>query len=237
MKNLLLGVFIILFIAVIVFLIVKCFKNQSNFNNNNNNNKYKNFHIVCAKYDKNTDFLNKINIKNTIIKKKIDVMNNGFEASSYIYYIIKNYNKLPDNIIFIHDENKSWHHKGMLSNVLYKHIDYYNNNNLKYYNFNDKKLSINILNKEIDNKFFDKFWNECMYYKYGSYKNIEVNDNCCSQFIVNKNNILQHDKLFYINIFNWIKNNTIDNNDSSILNSNYHVGRFLEYTWNIIFKI
>jgi hypothetical protein len=37
--------------------------------------------------------------------------NNGREASAYVSYIIENYDKLPNMLIFMHGHEQSWHHK------------------------------------------------------------------------------------------------------------------------------
>jgi hypothetical protein len=39
------------------------------------------------------------------------IPNKGREASSYLRYIIDNYDTLPEHIAFIHGHEKAWHHK------------------------------------------------------------------------------------------------------------------------------
>jgi hypothetical protein len=38
---------------------------------------------------------------------------------------IENYDNLPENVIFIHDEDESWHHDGKITDNIYKWIDEY----------------------------------------------------------------------------------------------------------------
>lgn len=74
--------------------------------------------VVCARYDKRTDFLNTLSqhfdvkIVQKIHDKPFDkkyvhhtVINKANEATSYLSYIVRCYDDLPENIIFIHDEN------------------------------------------------------------------------------------------------------------------------------------
>jgi hypothetical protein len=100
--------------------------------------------IVCSRYNKNVDFVYKINDNkniNILIYDKENPnnilnipYNRGQEASVYLKYIIDYYDKLTDFTFFIHDEEYSWHHSGSL-------IDKYKEavmSNKKYFNINDK---------------------------------------------------------------------------------------------------
>lgn len=55
--------------------------------------------IVVAKYREDTTWAEKYS-EVVIIEKGVDMANYGREASSYLYYIIRNYNNLSDYTIF-----------------------------------------------------------------------------------------------------------------------------------------
>ena len=95
--------------------------------------------IVCAKYNKNTDFLKNTSIPSIVIEKNKEVPNVAHEATSYLYYILQNYESLPPNVIFIHDENGSWHHEGDITDNLEKWIKEYEKEG-GYYEFNNMKI-------------------------------------------------------------------------------------------------
>ena len=71
--------------------------------------------VVVAHYNENIDWLKNIKYNVTVISK-IGIpsetgKNRGNEASSYLEYIIQNYNNLSDYTIFIHGHQSDWHHK------------------------------------------------------------------------------------------------------------------------------
>jgi hypothetical protein len=152
------------------------------------------------------------------------IPNKGNEASSYLQYIIENYNNLANYTFFIHGHRNSWHHKEnideKINNIIINH-DYYNLNDqnitttyeLSQREHNEYKIIIqlvpileNILNKKID---FEKI-------KY----------RCCAQFYVSKKNILLNDINVYKKLYEFIMNTNI---------SSYFTSRLFEYTWHFIF--
>jgi len=105
-------------------------------------NNYTN--IVVSRYNRNVDFVYRINNNkniNILIYDKENPtnpynvpVNRGQEASVYLKYITDYYDQLPDYTFFIHDEEYAWHHSGSI-------IDKYQEaivSNKKYYNINDK---------------------------------------------------------------------------------------------------
>lgn len=64
-------------------------------------------HLVVAKYKEDVSWLSKVNIPYTVYDKSDDPMlysfrlpNVGREAHTYLYYIVENYHRLPDVVIF-----------------------------------------------------------------------------------------------------------------------------------------
>lgn len=194
------------------------------------------YHIVCANYTNQVDFLNEINLSNTVVKKNIDVPNKANEATSYLHYIIKNYENLPSNIIFIHDENESWHHSGKITEKIKEWIEKYEQNGKMYYEFNN--MTINKSDIYDNNPVFKEYWDTCLKNTKGDYNDaMPEQGKCCAQFIVSKERILENPKEFYINLYDWLINKTDGegNGDQNSLYSGHYTGRYLEWTWRFIF--
>jgi hypothetical protein len=241
-------ILISLIIALILILILFYIK-IDNFNNIDFNKYF----IVCARYNKDVSFLNKIPINNSVLQKgnkEGEIVNIANEATSYLYYIINNYDKLADNVIFIHDEDENWHHDGKISDNIYKWIKYYEDNKLEYYNFNNYTVNFTDLNLDkniikINNEepypekvvsAFNKYYETILI----PYKKIMVNKQikCAAQFIISKQRIRKNSKEFYEKIYNWLITNTNGegNGDMNDPYSGYWTGRFLEITWDYIFN-
>jgi len=224
--------FTVIFLLVVIFYFIKkiYFK--------------KKYTIICARYNKNTDFLDilskKFDVK--IIQKKgvsynnkyVDhlVVNKAHEATSYLSYIIKYYDNLPDNMIFIHDENKSWHHEGLITDNIYEWIDMYETTN-GYYEFNNKKTDQCSWCYKRD--VFNKLWEEL--FPNRKLEKHNFNGKCCAQFIISKERILKNSKDFYMKYYNWLVTYTQDQGNGNIKNfySGYWTSRYAEWLWKVIF--
>lgn len=206
----------------------------------NNNNNITN--IVVSRYKKKVNFAFKITKNSKIFVYDKENKNNplnipvnkGNEASVYLKYIIDYYDNLSNFTFFIHDEEYSWHHSGSIIN---KYKEAVNSKN-PYYNINDKCL----WNKRntIINNYGIKLYNFFM----GWYKNYleeyipisKVPNNTdfiygyrgSAQFLVHKNLIRNFPKEFYIKLYNWILTTNIPT---------YFSGRFLEWTWHLMWYI
>jgi len=222
--------YILLFIFLIIIIGVFLFYNKTIFENFSNNDDYV---VICANYNKPTDFLEEIPIKSIVLKKGEEIPNKAHEATTYLHYMIKNYDNLPENMIFIHDENESWHHDGKITERIYEWIEKYEKNGKTYYEINDKEQNV----KEWNNKTHEKFWNEVFLDYFGEYdKCKKVDGKCCAQFIISKNNILQHPKSLYEKYYNWLVTNTHGegNGDEKDEYSGFYTSRYAEWTWNTL---
>ena len=45
-----------------------------------------------------------------LVLDKVNIPNIGFDASTYLWWIIRNYDILPDWCLFMHDHEYHWHH-------------------------------------------------------------------------------------------------------------------------------
>ena len=192
------------------------------------------YFIICSKYNKSTDFLDEIPIKSVVLQKNVDVPNIANEATTYLYYIIHNYDNLPNNMIFIHDENESWHHEGKITEKIYEWIEEYEENGKTYYEVNNRPQIV----KNFVNKTHEKFWNDIFQPYFGDYdKCKKVDGKCCAQFIVSKQNVRKNPKELYERYYNWLITNTSGegNGDENDPYSGHETGRYAEYTWNTLF--
>lgn len=230
---------IFLFLILFYYTIIK-------INNLSKNINYSDYEIICARYIKDTSFLNNFKIKSNIIQKCIDnscnnntCPNIGNEASSYLFYIINNWNKLPKNLIFIHDENSSWHHNGNITDNLSIWIKEYEDNGSIYYEFNSMTVDPTIIYNADSNKEpgFQKFYSENLEEYLGKWTDLPLKPRkCCAQFIVSRKQIKKNPLQMYVKIYNWIINDKLeDHNDKTEKEKSYIKGLYCEFTWNFIF--
>ena len=183
--------------------------------------------VVIAHYKENLDWIKNIKYKNYVIisKEKYEpeqIPNKGFEASSYLEYIIKSYENLSDYTIFLHGHRSSWHHKENIDEKI---------NSLTfdkpYHNINDNTLS-GIGNGENS---YEK--TELIYQSLRRILNINIIIEHIfmrgsAQFYVHKDCILRHNKNVYIQLYNYL----METNEISFWTS-----RAFEYIWHLIFTL
>lgn len=203
-----------------------------------------NYHIVVAKYKKDVSFLDETGIPYTVVTKE-EVPNKGHEATSYLHYIIKNYENLQENLIFIHDENESWHHTGKITENVHKWIKGYEKSGSRYYefNFNTTVPSVPVRGIAMDlyskNEAYQDYYDTCLRKELGSPDQITPEKGlCCAQFIISRETILVRDKEFYQRIYDWLVKNTNGegNGDPKDSYSGYNTSRYLEWGWAAIFN-
>jgi hypothetical protein len=194
--------------------------------------------IVVSRYNRNVDFVYRINNGNNINVLIYDKensnnphnipVNKGNEASVYLKYIIDYYDELSEFTFFIHDEEYSWHHSGSI-------IDKYNDavlSNKMYYNINDKC----VWSQPNACDFYDDLLNWYNIYieeyipisKVPNNKDFIYGYQGSAQFLVHKDLIRNLPKEFYIKLYEWIITTNL---------SNYISGRYLEWTWHIFWYI
>ena len=185
-----------------------------------NNIKNKALTVVIAHYNENLDWTSNLQYPYIIISRnglpREKAPNKGNEASSFLEYIINNYDNLTEYTLFVHGHRTSWHHKS--------NTDERVNNNLSlnkpYYNINELKID-KIL---IGNDEYIKMLEKICHISYD--RRNKHTYRAGAQFYINKNNILRNSKESYIELYNFLMNTTL----SSAIS-----GRFFEYSWHIIF--
>jgi hypothetical protein len=179
----------------------------SNVNEKINQIKYindilkKSYKIVIAKYKENIDWINYLDKSNVIVYDKsetpypnsINIPNIGRDPETFLFYLIENYNNLPDYVFFLqgdpfaHFNDKSinpFNLKFRLYDLLTKQIKFSGlYNEVTYENPNLFNHSM-----KWKNYFSFLFKNECP-------NSISFIAGC--QYIVSKNNILKRPLTFY----------------------------------------
>lgn len=177
--------------------------------------------LVLAKYKENIEWANII--KNKIIYSKIKNEPNFVdepygEASSYLKYIIDNYDKLNEWTMFAHAHEKHWHHSHSIFKSLSIDTDELYKNNILFLNINhweNNALMINIYPNDRHNYLHPFEWtNEEYNYTLRKLFNLNVNANyqvfpACAQFIVHKSRILNLPLDLYKRLYDWHLNDEL----------------------------
>ena len=182
--------------------------------------------VVIAHYKENLEWVNNLKYKYVIISKEKyqpeEKPNKGFEASSYLEYIINNYDDLNEYTIFVHGHRNSWHHSMNMDEKI---------NNLvfdkNYYNLNENPLS----GIGTGENSYEK--TDLMYQSFRKILNMDIIiENIymrgSAQFYVHRDCILRHSKDVYIKLYNYL----MDTDEISFWTS-----RGFEYIWHLIFTL
>ena len=216
------------------------------FTNINQRDYKDDYTIICARYNKNTDFLDdlsdKFDVK--IVQKRINepydqkyvdhlVINKANEATSYLSYIVKYYHNLPNNMIFIHDENTSWHHSGKITENIKNWIKEYKKTD-GYFEVNNKGC-----NNECKEYFKSKEYKDILHHLLPNF-NLDAHKfdgKCCAQFIVSKKRVQGNLMEFYVRFLHWLIEHTQGegNGDPTNFHSGFQTSRYAEWLWKLVF--
>jgi hypothetical protein len=156
-----------------------------------------------------------------------NIPNKSCEASAYLKYICDNYDKLPEKIILIHDEEYAWHHTGSILNL----IQMYNGEpylNINHYRWSDDTIPFSDKNGDYY-KWYQTFL-EPYFGPVEKYGNFHGGHLGCAQFILKPEVITKNPKKMYIDLYNYsVSDNVQDGHNSG------GFGYFMEYTWHLIF--
>jgi hypothetical protein len=132
---------------------------------------------------------------------------------------------LSEYTIFLHCHEFSWHHEGSILDIINNNKNIHHTfTNLNNYILGDME---NLDISESDIGIYFRTYIRPSVGNYILYPNFTKGVLGCAQFIVNKKNILNHSKLFYQKIYDWLMETPI---------SNYWNGRFLEWTWDLFWN-
>ncbi len=195
--------------------------------------------VIIAHYNKNIEWVDKINKDinfeihstsndkiNGIPSDKITFVepNKGMDANMYLNFIIKNYEKLPDKILFIHHHETDWSHDYPLSYIINNlNWDYSNYINIGCQNCYTNLYTLNNGDYLIVKDWFKDVW--YLFDEYLHFPDTSLFYNAGTQFMVDKELILQYPKIFYQRLYDWLI--TTEWPD-------YKSGRVFEYLWHYI---
>lgn len=208
--------------------------------------------VVVSHYNEDLNWVNNLlNCNVHIYSKTLESHKNiikqpfnlGNEASSYLEYIIDNYDCIPDWVYFCHGHNDAYHqnytNEFIINNVDSSKIKsgYLNINN--YYNKIDDIKTETLLRFEStgDNKPYKIIldaYNEFLY-KYIQLPE-SFNSYACAQFFVNSELIKSNSLEFYKESLDWFYSYKADNLDKRWhADTNVYSSRLFEWIWHYIF--
>ncbi|CAF3574846.1 unnamed protein product [Rotaria sp. Silwood1] len=154
------------------------------------------------------------------------IINKGREAVAYLQYIVDHYSNLPSSIAFVHGHRTSWHQKDPSDIVIALRALQWNKYN--YMPLTSAKTHCTFKQNSIDPqiKINYELWQAVLQKELGPPPENGVQTHCCATFVVKRQAILAHPKIFYSNIIDYI----LASPESDQL-----TGRTLEYTWHMIF--
>lgn len=150
------------------------------------------------------------------------IPNIGLEASSYLWYIIKNYESLPERMAFIHGHEKSPHQRLPVFTSIEK------------YGFDAYFVDINRCTNQymilFPNSAFCLLWDQIMRANFGQAPKI-INFRGMAQFVVHKECVMNRPRWLYErlldDIFKIYQNQFLRN----------WIGYFFEALWHVIFGL
>jgi len=182
-------------------------------------------HVVVAHYNEDLSWTKKLKYKYTIISKSgyppETPPNKGCEASSYLQYIIENYDNLSEYTVFVHGHRSAWHHIGNIDEKINTLVPEHG-----YYNINDKHLftKLSMFPNSINGVRGCLVNIEAILGKKITLENIQ--NRASAQFYVSRGVLRSIDKTIYKSLYTWL----MTTNTSS-----YWTSRAFEYLWHVIF--
>ena len=215
--------------------------------------------IVCY-YDADITWVERLKLPHLIYykekpeKEPFSAINKGGGETNTLKFIYDFYDMLPKNIIQVHQYEYKSYNNGSLVDILNDPLlpfKYKTSIYPGYWSFN---LAImGSVEAQIEPMLKSGWWENCMQPYFGTIESCGDFTNgkkACSQFIVSRERIHSLPREFYLNMYNWIINNTIDEEKtnfdpvtlSRILtkdyrnpNSTWFTSRYMEWSWELIF--
>lgn len=218
------------------------------------------FFVIVNHYDADVSWASRLKLPYIIYEKEqsdkepFSAANKAKSETNLLKFIYEFYDKLPKNIITVHQYEFKFYHQGSLVEILndIELYEKYKKSTTKgFYAFND--FILGNIEPQISKMLESGWWPKTMEPYFGKikeYGNFTLGKRGCSQFIVSRKRIHSLPQQFYKNMYNWLVNNTLDQPkigfnlvdktrlpdpiDKSIL-SNYHTSRYMEWSWELIF--
>ena len=222
------------------------------------------FLVIVNYYDYNINWSKKLKMpyivyyKNTPEKEPFTASNKGKSETNILKFIFDFYDNLPQNLIFLHQYEHKFYHKGSIVKIINDKTlpDKYKQSKTNgFYSVNSYVLGD--IHPQIPKMLESKWWQSTMEPYFGpihDYHNFTKGKLGCSQFIVSRDRIHSLPRNFYENMYKWIVKHTLLSENEYIARnpitkmrkptavdghvlSNWHVSRYLEWTWELIFTV
>jgi hypothetical protein len=192
--------------------------------------------IVVSHYNEDLDWLNLFiaeKIPYIVYTRSSDpltvhniAINKGREAVAYLRYIVDHYSNLPALIAFVQAHRTAWHQKSPSDIVVaLRALQWNKYNYMPLTSIITKAVfKLNTRNRQATINY--ELWRDVLQKELGPPPINGTKTHCCASFVVKKEAILAHPKMFYSNISDYIVASRY---------SDHLTGRTLEYTWHMIF--
>lgn len=261
-KKILLAILICIIIIVFYNIYEYFFPNKEYFFNDKFN-KDTDYLVIVNYYDNDISWADKIKLPHIIYYKEIkdkepfSAMNKGKSETNILKFIYNFYDKLPKNLIFLHQYEHKFYHEGSIVDIVNDPnlFDKYKNSKTKGYLSLNKYILGNI-DAQVPKMINSNWWPDNMEEYFGNikdYHDFTLGKIGCAQFIVSRERIRSLPKKFYKNMYDWIIKNTLVSNEKvtfdkktltrmptkidANIRSNWYVSRYMEWTWELIFTV
>lgn len=158
---------------------------------------------------KSEEELNQSNAHRKHKVRFVDVPNYGDEALAYLTYIVENYERLPEAVVFIHGHESAWHAPSSMKHVLKNTcfslaIGYHNLNHGNDARVHDFCLSergpppkFQVAAKEEVEGLLRQNWVSVFKPAFNNTFPRRICSDCCAQFVVSRARLQHHPRLFY----------------------------------------
>ncbi|KAJ3161515.1 hypothetical protein HDU88_007320 [Geranomyces variabilis] len=193
--------------------------------------------VVVSQHGENSTWLPDVYTSPVVVYEKIGtnrsaehvVPNHGNEASTFLKFILDNYDCLPDKTAFVHGHRTSWHNTKPMDEIL-NEMDW---DRAEFYKLPAAHRGKTDVAKYPPDRSIDEsvpielhiFWNRWFKEKYGPVPE-RVEAQCCAQFVASRQRIRLNSWDWYKEIYDWLVSEEIHS---------YWSGRALEYSWHIMF--
>jgi hypothetical protein len=177
--------------------------------------------ICVAHYKEDLEWIKNIKYPVQVISKNMynpeEPPNKGSEASSYLEYIIKNYDNLTNITVFVHGHRNSYHHNENMDEKINRisfNAAYMNINEGPMYGVGPDELILSLLPTFGELLIGEPIKPQSLWFR-GS-----------AQFYVHIDLIKRHPKEKYIALHKYLMDSP---------HHSYYTGRLFEYTWHLLF--
>ena len=195
--------------------------------------------VVSSHYQEDIEWLKNANARAVVCSKTLASplcehtnQNKGREATSYLKFIIDNYDALPKHVAFIHGHQNAWHHQLKTNRgedilhvvqhcAKYQEYGFVSLNNCQI----DDRNNANAIMMYMRDVFWDPVFRPYLNRDMPNY----VFHDCCAQFIVSRDRILRLPRAAYAHWFNYCMHEDPTNDGG------FKLSIAFEYIWHIIF--